>query len=270
MIMAELKDPGGVLGKIAAHTGERLARFKTDFPAEKLAAMPFFNRTPGKFCSAFDGAGPRVIAEVKFASPSEGPLRSHPKPSADEAVRVAGSYLRAGACALSVLTEPDHFSGSPKFLFAVRSAYPDAFLLMKDFFIDPYQFELARANGADAVLLIAALLGEKLKPMLDQSRERGLTALVEVHDEAELESAQKAGAELIGINSRDLKTLKTDLAVAERLAPLAEGGLLIAESGIQTRSDIDKLTSCGFKGFLIGTSLMRSADPGYALKEILK
>ncbi len=268
-----MAEPAGaeesVLNRIARAAKERLERQKTDCPPLVLKKMPFYGRKPRDFSEAFKGEGPNVIAEIKFASPSEGKLKLGREVSADLAVKLAGDYLEAGACALSILTEPDFFSGSPKFLNAVRQNHPKALLLMKDFIFDPYQLFMARAHGADAVLLIAALLGGDLKTLLEDCRSLGLSALVEVHDEAELELAGESGAKIIGVNSRDLRTLKTDLAVAKRLAPLCPGAVRIAESGIKTRKDLDELSALGYNGFLIGASLMKTDDPGRALKELL-
>jgi len=142
---------------------------------------------------------------------------------------------------------------------------------MKDFVVDKYQFELARSIGADAVLLIAALLGPRLPEMHAAAVSLGLSVLIEVHNESEAEAAIAAGGTLIGVNSRDLKTLKVDLAVARRLAPLVcrSGIVSVAESGLRSRSDLDSLTPLGYKGFLIGSSLMKRPDPGIALTEFL-
>ncbi|MDE2144239.1 MAG: indole-3-glycerol-phosphate synthase, partial [Elusimicrobia bacterium] len=153
---------------------------------------------------------------------------------------------------------------------AARDAEPGACLLMKDFFVDPYQFEAARACGADAILLIAALLGPRLPEMSQAARALGLSALVEVHDESEAEAALAIGADAIGVNSRDLRTLKTDLDVARRLAPWARrGAVAVAESGLRSRAEIEELMLLGYKGFLIGTTFMKSDDPGAALKALL-
>jgi indole-3-glycerol phosphate synthase len=141
---------------------------------------------------------------------------------------------------------------------------------MKDFFVDPYQLALARACGADAVLLIAALLGPRLHEMLFAARARGLSTLVEVHDEAEAEAALQCTADVIGVNNRDLKTLHTDLAVSRRLAPLAtKAAAAVSESGLNTREEIESLLELGYKGFLIGGSFMKSPDPAAALASLL-
>jgi indole-3-glycerol phosphate synthase len=248
-----------------------VAELKRERPESDLRWAPLYGRTPLPFARAFEGKAPRVIAEVKFASPSEGPIRPASEAKAARAAELAGKYLDAGAAAVSVLTEPENFSGDPSFLSAARTARPDAYLLMKDFFVDKWQLELARASGADAVLLIAALLGPSLGEMLFAARARGLSALVEVHDEDEAEAALLAGAEIVGVNSRNLRTLRTDLAVAKRLAPwIKRAKVAVAESGLKTRADLDELGALGYKGFLIGTSFMKAPDPGAALAALLK
>jgi indole-3-glycerol phosphate synthase len=257
-----------ILARIAAHTAKRVERYKKEKPLEALKQKPLYARKPSDFTKAFSCAFPRVIAEVKFASPSEGPLRKE-DPSAPAAARIAGAYLSHGAAALSILTERNFFGGAPEFLQSVREAYPDSFLLMKDFFIDPYQFELARACGADCVLLIAALVGTQLRLMLKLTADLGLSALVEVHDENELSAAKAAGAAIIGVNSRDLRSLKTDLDVARRLAAKAGGGVLIAESGLKSRAELLELSGLGYRGFLVGTAFMKEEDPGRALGEMI-
>jgi indole-3-glycerol phosphate synthase len=181
-----------VLHNIAARTEERVALWKKERPENSLAEGALYARKPLSLIKALGGQGPRVIAEVKFASPSGGFLRKPGSASPAEAARIASAYHDAGAAAISILTEPEYFSGDPSYLTAARAALPGATLLMKDFFIDVYQLELARACGADAVLLIAALLGPRLHEMLFAARARGLSTLVEVHDEAEAEAASSA------------------------------------------------------------------------------
>jgi len=260
-------DDLGILGKIAARSAERIARAKRERPLAALRAEPLYDHPPLSLSKALSSGG--VIAEVKFTSPSEGVLRSNP--SSVEAAEIARSYVAAGAAAISVLTEPEFFDGDPSFLVMARDACPTTPLLMKDFMIDPYQFEVARSIGADAVLLIAALLGPRLPEMHSAAKSLGLSVLIEVHNEAEAIAAQAAGGALIGVNSRDLKTLKVSLDVARRLAPLVcrSGVTPIAESGLRSRADLDSLKPFGYKGFLIGSSLMKAPDPGSALKAFL-
>lgn len=256
------------LARIAAATARRVERLKTELPPAVLRADPLYEREPRSLAKALSGAAPRVIAEVKFASPSAGVLRAGAAPG--EAAKIAASYAKAGAAAVSILTEPEFFGGDHGFLAAARERNPELCLLMKDFFLDAYQLELARACGADAVLLIAAMVGPSLGDLLAAAHGFGLSALVEVHDEAEAEAALEAGAEILGVNSRDLKTLKTDLDVARRLAPYADqAGVAVAESGLNTRAEIDQLIGLGYKGFLVGASLMKERDPGAALKALL-
>jgi indole-3-glycerol phosphate synthase len=261
---------GGVLAHIGARTVERVARLKRERPESALQAEPLYARRPASLARALQGPAPRVIAEVKFASPSEGFLRAPGSASPAEAARIASLYRAAGAAAISILTEPEYFSGDASYLAAARAADPEACLLMKDFFVDVYQFELARACGADAILLIAALLGPRLHEMLFSARAHGLSVLVEVHDEAEAEAALACGADVLGVNSRDLRTLKTDLGVARRLAPLARRApAAVAESGLRSRAEIDELVGLGYQGFLIGSAFMKEENPGAALSGLL-
>lgn len=259
----------GVLGRIGARTAERIARQQVLHPMGSLRTKPLYDHPPMSLSKALSSPGPCVIAEVKFLSPSEGILR--PGVSPIEAAKIAASYVKNGAAAVSILTEPEFFAGDTSFLAVARDACPSTPLLMKDFFVDKYQFELARSIGADAVLLIAALLGSRLSEMHAAAKSLGLSALIEVHNESEAEAAIAAGCALIGVNSRDLKTLKVDLAVARRLAPLVcrSGIVAVAESGMRSRTDIDSLAALGYKGFLIGSSLMRTPEPGAALKSFL-
>ncbi len=257
----------GVLGKIAAGTAERVEALKKSRPVAALRESPLYARKPLSLDAALHGDGPRIIAEVKFHSPSEGELRSGASPKA--AAEIAHAYARAGAAAISILTEKDHFRGDPEFLVAARKELPDTPLLMKDFMVDPYQFELARSIGADAVLLIAALLGSKLSSMTNAAKAAGLSVLIEAHDEDEAAAALAAGDAVVGINNRDLKTLHVDLAVSKRIAPMLKGRTAVAESGLRSRRDIDELSHLGYRGFLVGTSFMKSPYPAVALKTFL-
>lgn len=259
----------GILGKIAKQTAERLALAKRARPLSALRSEALYEHPPMSLKNALSMDGPRIIAEVKFTSPSEGVLRE--VRSSVEAAKIARSYIAAGAAAVSILTEPDFFQGDLSFLAMARDACPTSPLLMKDFMIDEYQFEQARSIGADAVLLIAALLGPRLPEMHAAALSLGLSVLIEVHNEPEAIAAIAAGGTLIGVNSRDLKSLKVDLNVARRLAPLVclPGITAVAESGLRTRSDLDSLSPLGYKGFLIGSALMKHPDPGLALTSFL-
>ena len=208
---------------------------------------------------------PAVIAEIKKASPSAGIIRKDFDP-----VVVAREYEKSGAAALSVLTEVQHFQGGLEVLARLRwdSKLP---LLRKDFIIDPYQVLEARHTGADAVLLIAALLNvDELKRLRIESETLGMDVLVEVHNEAELRKALDAGATLIGVNNRDLRTFEVSLEVSIGLAPmLPKEALAVAESGIRTADDIKRLFDAGYRAFLVGESLMRASSPGEALSKLL-
>ena len=254
-----------VLDQIAARVRTRVAEARALEPLDALLRRADA-RQPGDFRAAFCGPGIHIIAEVKRASPSEGPIAMDVDPAA-----VAGEYLAAGAAAISVLTERDHFSGAPAHLAAIRQRHPGARLLMKDFVVDEWQVARARADGADATLLIVALLGATgLRRLLDAAREIGVSALVEVHDAEELRIAAGEGASLIGVNNRDLKTMKVSLATSERLASVAPAGAtLISESGLARREELDRLGALGYRGFLIGTTLLRGGRPGATLAALL-
>ncbi len=202
----------------------------------------------------FPGLG--VIAEIKRRSPSTGSLAA----DADAGL-AARRYAEAGAAAISVLTEPDHFGGALEDLDTVREAQITP-VLRKDFIVDPYQVIEARVSGADAILLIVAALGEALPDYLAHAAETGLDALVEVHDSAELETALDAGASIIGVNNRNLADFGVDLSVSERLLPrIPADTIRVAESGIRSKADAERMTAAGADAILAGTSLMTAEDP---------
>lgn len=210
--------------------------------------------------------GNAVIAEVKKASPSRGIIRANFDPAVH-----ARQYEAAGATCISVLTDEPFFQGKVEHLEAAREACSLP-LLRKDFVIDPYQIVEARAWGADAVLLIVAALDEpSLRALASSAEEEGLDVLVEVHDEAEMSLAVASGAQLIGINNRNLRTFVTTLDVTRRLAPLAPAGtLVVAESGIRSPADLATLRASGVGAFLVGEHLMTAPDPGTALESLLR
>lgn len=211
------------------------------------------------------GAGPRIIAEVKKASPSAGKLRPFYDPTA-----IAQAYVSGGAIGISVLTEPHHFLGSIDDLRRVRKVV-NVPLLRKDFICETYQLVEAVAYGADVVLLIvAALEPGQCESLYRAARELNLEVIVEIHTPKELDVALACEDAIIGVNSRDLKTLRTDLDVAYGLADaIPDGRLCIAESGIRTAEDIRGLQGAGYDGFLIGESLLRETSPGKALKTMI-
>jgi indole-3-glycerol phosphate synthase len=207
-----------------------------------------------------------VIAECKRRSPSKGVLRARYDPSA-----IAAAYDRAGAAAISVLTEPTFFDGALEHLAAVRSA-TSLPLLRKDFIVDPYQIAEARATGADAILLIvAALSPAALGGLHRAARDAGLDVLVEVHDLSELSVALDAGAAIIGVNNRNLRTLAVDVEVSRKAIELIpETVIAVAESGLRSHAELAELKSAGYDAFLVGERLMAAEDPGAALADLIR
>ena len=212
----------------------------------------------------FRGAGSSVISEVKRKSPSKGHLADIPDPTV-----LAAAYARGGAAAISVLTEQRRFGGSLADLRAVR-AVVDTPILRKDFIVEDYQLLEARAAGADLALLMCSALGDDdLRRLYGYAGELGLTALVEVHDEAEAERAVALGAELIGVNARNLKTLEVDPAVFGRLAPLVpDDRVLVAESGIFSAADVQRYVDEGARAVLVGEALVKDGDPEDAVRSM--
>ena len=209
--------------------------------------------------------GANVIAECKRRSPSRGILRRDYRPGA-----VAAAYERSGAAAVSVLTEPTFFDGSLDHLREVRAAVGIP-VLRKDFIVTPYQLLEASAAGADAVLLIAAALdGDELGALHARAAELGLGVLVEVHDADELDRATRAGARVVGVNNRNLRTLAVDVEASRRLAgKLPADTIGVAESGLRTSADLVRLGAAGYSAFLIGEAFMTAPDPGDALRNLL-
>ena len=219
---------------------------------------------PRDFAGALRGAGLAVIAEVKQRTPSMGVLTTDYRPA-----RLAESYERGGAAAISVLTHRAGFGGSVDHLDAVREA-TSLPILRKDFITDAYQVVEARAHGADAVLLIvAALTPHSLVALLNLAKDHGLAALVEVHDEDETRVAVDAGAQVIGVNHRDLRTFAVDLALTERLRPLIpRERVVVAESGIKGRAEARRMREAGADAILAGEVLMRATDPAAVIGEL--
>jgi indole-3-glycerol phosphate synthase len=258
---------GDLLGTIVAATRRIVEIREAEEPfaalAERAAAMP---SRAGRFHSALVGRdGYNVIAECKRRSPSRGVLREDYDP-----VAIAIAYAGAGAAAISVLTEPTFFDGSLDHLGAVRAAV-DVPLLRKDFVVSEYQLLEAKASGADAVLLIvAALRPAQLKVLHDHARRHGLDVLVEAHDATELSIAIDAGARIIGVNNRNLRTLQVDVHASETLiAQMPADVIAVTESGLKTADDLVRLKALGYRAFLIGERLMTAAEPGERLKELL-
>lgn len=253
-----------VLTKIVTRKRERLASAKRERPIIELRKAANGARLGGRLRRALERDAINVIAEVKRRSPSKGIIRANFDP-----VTIAGNYTRGGAAAISILTEEDFFDGSLDHLRAVRAVTPLP-LLRKDFIFDEYQLFEAVEAGADAILLIAAMLeGHQFKDLLEASYALGLDVLVEVHDRAEAESVLRFDVRLLGVNNRNLRTFVTSLETSTELAPLLPDSLtLVSESGIRTRTDIERLREAGYSGFLIGEELMRSGDEFTALREL--
>ena len=217
------------------------------------------------FAAAFSGPGLHVISELKKASPSKGLIREDFRPA-----DLARELTDAGAAALSVLAEPHKFLGGEENVRIAR-ANTDLPILFKDFVSTRYQILRARACGADAVLLIAAVLGDvEMSDLLSYARSLGMEALVETHTEDEISRAVGVGAKIIGVNCRDLKTFHTDPSISAGLIRLIpEGVVRIAESGMRSKEDLRLLRAAGADGFLIGEALMREPSPGAKLKELI-
>ncbi len=261
-------DTPDILKKIVDYKKDELAAIKGRVPAAELKAR-LADMPPAKgFGSSLrkmDNDGrTAIIAEVKKGSPSKGIIRKDFDPSA-----IAGIYSENGAACLSVLTDEHFFLGSLQYLADIRETV-DIPLLRKDFIFDPYQIVEARVAGADAILLIAAMLElSMLSDFYAMARELDLDVLLEVHDERELETALRTECPLIGINNRNLRTFVTDLGTTERLLrQMPDDRFVVAESGINTRADVLRLHGAGAGAFLIGESMMREADIGAKLREL--
>lgn len=259
-----------VLAKIAVDTLAEVARRKAERPLEALQAEVAALRDPPRgFGEALKQAAamgrPALIAEIKRASPSGGLIRADFSPAT-----LARAYRAGGAVCLSVLTDAPYFQGSPEHLKEARAAV-DLPVLRKDFILDPWQVYESRAMGADCILLILAALGDDAaREMTALARALDMDVLVEVHDQEELDRALALETRLVGINNRNLKTLKTDLSTTERLAPqVAPDRILIAESGIGDHGDLRRLCAAGAQAFLVGESLLRQADVTLAVQTLL-
>jgi indole-3-glycerol phosphate synthase len=257
-----------ILDQIVADNRQELEDRKRITPLEDLKKMALAQPPPLDFASALRGEGVQLIAEVKKASPSKSVIRHDFDPA-----KIARIYAENGASAISVLTETKYFQGNLDYLEDVRKVLGNTKLplLRKDFIHDPYQVYESRAYGADALLLIVAILTpHKLAELLGLSHRLGMRCLVEVHDEAELETALKGGARIIGINNRDLKTFITDLTTTQRLRPLIPPDrIAVSESGIKTRSDMEKMKQWGVDAVLIGEAFMSAPDIAAKMKELL-
>ena len=268
MTSAPRPDPGpDLLATIVAATRQAVRDRRRAVPGTDLASrVPAGLDGKARFETALSApGGPNVIAECKRRSPSRGILRRDYRPEA-----IAAAYERNGAAAVSVLTEPTFFDGSLDHLRAVRAAVGIP-VLRKDFIVTPYQLLEAAAARADAVLLIAAALDDAdLGALHARASSLGLGVLVEVHDGDELDRAARAGARVIGVNNRNLRTLAVDVEASHRLAgQMPAGAIGVAESGLRTSADLARLGAAGYPAFLIGETLLTAPDPAAALRELL-
>lgn len=252
-----------VLDQIVERTRERL---RDEAKPDRRAAEETSQARPAHaFRDALSREGVNIIAEIKSASPSAGAIVPNP-----DVESIAGDYARGGAAAISVVTEPEFFRGSRDWLARARGAggLP---VVMKDFIVEPSQIVRGIAAGADAILLLASILDvPRLRDFIALLEAYGCDALVEVHDEDELDRAVTAGARIIGVNNRDLKSFHVDLATSERLgAKMPAEAIRVAESGIRVRADVERLRAAGFHAFLVGESLLRQDDRAAAVKALL-
>jgi indole-3-glycerol phosphate synthase len=254
-----------ILNRIIAQKREEVEQMKKSLPLSSLKEDIARRQAPLDFTLALEGEHTRLIAEVKRASPSRGVLCPDFNP-----VELAKSYAQGGAAAISVLTEVNYFEGSLDHLAAIReeTRLP---LLRKDFIFDPYQVYESRAYGADALLLIVAILSqEQLGELLSLSHGLGLNCLVEVHSEDEIKRALLSQAKIIGINNRDLNTFNVDINTTRRLLTLIpQGRIVVSESGIRSRIDVKKLKGWGVNAVLVGETLVTASDVPAKMRELI-
>jgi indole-3-glycerol phosphate synthase len=257
--------PTTILDKIVTEKKLEVEQKKRELPVSALKERFTHRNDFRDFVSALKGDRLRLIAEVKKASPSRGVLCPDFNP-----VELAKTYAQGGAAAISVLTEVNNFQGSLEYLAAIREEVSTP-LLRKDFIFDPYQVYESAAFGADAILLIVAMLNPRqLEELLALSRSLGLSCLVEVHSENEVEKARLGGAEIIGINNRDLSTFTVDINTTRQLRPLIpEGRIVVSESGINNRDDVKRLREWGVNAVLVGEALVTAGNISAKMKELI-
>jgi indole-3-glycerol phosphate synthase len=254
-----------ILERIIAAKQAEVSDLKRQRPLSEWRNMTVGLPLPRNFRAAVGGGDCRIIAEIKRRSPSKGMLIHDFDP-----LRIAADYEENGAAAISVLTDREFFAGEKTYLPGIREKVSLP-LLRKDFIIDPCQIYETRLIGADALLLIAGILEmRRLVEYLALTKDLGLCALVEVHDREDLDKALVAGAGIIGINNRNLQTFVTDLRTScDLISHIPEDRIVVSESGIRTRSDIETLRLAGIHAFLIGETLMKAADRGEKLRELM-
>lgn len=259
-----------VLFEIAKKTRARVEERKQTRSIQEMQSTLSKNQPAICLIEQLKKKGTRIIAEVKFKSPSLGVIRASGDP-----VSISCDYKKAGAAAISVLTESDYFGGQLETLRSIRQACPETCLLQKDFIVDPYQIVEARYYGANAILLILSLLSVEQARLLHQlATDFGMSSLVEVHDENEMNMALQINAQLIGVNNRNLNTMEISLDTSRNLSKYIKNNnskIFISESGIENREQIVELQALGYSGFLIGSSLMKeSTTPALAFRRLLE
>ncbi len=260
-------DSPDILKKIVEVKSAEVERLKSEAPLESLLDRIEWQSDPLDFAAMLTGSRVKVIAEVKRTSPSRGILRENLNPA-----WLAAKYVNNGAAAISVLTNKDHFQGSLTDLEAAGAVAHSYVVpvLRKEFIFDPYQVHEARAYGADAILLIVSMLDvDALIALKDLAEGYGMQCLVEVHDDDEMDTAIEVGAQIIGINNRDLRTFHTTLDVTDNLGHrVPSESILVSESGLRTRDDLERVRRAGASAVLIGDALVSAPDPGAKLKEL--
>lgn len=255
-----------ILDKIIANKREEVLHSRQHRPLSSLSSQAFYRRMTNKVKPDETGKGPGIIAEFKRRSPSRGLIHAEA-----EAVRVALAYERAGAAAMSILTDRAFFGGSLSDLEQVRRACPELVLLRKDFIVDPYQLHEASAHGADMVLLIAAVLDRsEVEELTLEADSLGLQVLFEIHHQQELEKFHPK-ITLVGVNNRDLKTFQVDTTRSlELIRALPTGVIPVSESGLSDPGEVRKLMQAGFQLFLMGENFMKEKDPGEACRRFIR
>lgn len=256
-----------IINEIIKNNAPLLEKRKKEMPLSVLEEMIAGNPKPLDFAERLEGESVKLIAEVKKASPSKGVICEGFNP-----VEIAGVYAKAGASAISVLTEELYFKGNIEYIRDIKKALPnlDVPILRKDFIFDPYQIYEARAYGADCLLIIAAMLSpEEIKELLELSHSLGMKCLFEVHNEKELEIALGSDAAIIGINNRNLENFEVSLSVTEALCRhIPKGKIIVSESGIKNASDVKRVKECGANAVLVGEALMKAVDMIGKIKEL--
>lgn len=257
-----------ILDDIVADKRKELVQARLETPLRELEVRISQRNPPLDFAGALRGDGVSIIAEVKKASPSKGLLCPDFDP-----VALARAYAEGGAAAISVLTEVNYFQGSLDYLLQIRDALGPVSvpLLRKDFIFEPYQVYEARAYGADAILLIAVIMEDsQMESLIALARELGMQVLVEVHNDTELTRVLRGSAGIIGINNRDLRTFEVDIHTTEQLCPLIPPDcIVVSESGVSRRDDIEKLREWGINAALVGEALVTAGDVVARLRELL-